>query len=75
MKILRVDPDERKIGLSRKRVEWAEEAEAAAEGQPVQSTVETTETVELKGGVGAGSGPLISFPTNEEPPPEAPPSE
>jgi len=29
VKILRVDPDERKIGLSRKRVEWAEEAEAA----------------------------------------------
>jgi small subunit ribosomal protein S1 len=75
VKVLRVDPDERKIGLSRKRVEWAEEAEAAAEGQPVQSTVETTEAVELKGGVGGGSGPLISFPTNEEAPPEAPPSE
>ena len=28
VKVLRVDPDERKIGLSRKRVEWAEEAEA-----------------------------------------------
>ena len=53
VKVLRVDPDERKIGLSRKRVEWAEEAEAAAEGQPVQSTVETTESVELKGGVGS----------------------
>jgi small subunit ribosomal protein S1 len=75
VKVLRVDPDERKIGLSRKRVEWAEEAEAAAEGKPVESTVETTETVELKGGVGSGSGPLISFPSNEEspPPPETPP--
>ena len=31
VKILRVDADERKIGLSRKRVEWAEEAEAEAE--------------------------------------------
>ena len=31
VKILRVDTDERKIGLSRKRVEWAEEDEAAAE--------------------------------------------
>ncbi len=31
VKILRVDPDERKIGLSRKRVEWAEEDEAEAE--------------------------------------------
>jgi hypothetical protein len=56
-------------------VEWAEEAEAAAEGKPVESTVETTETVELKGGVGTGSGPLITFPANEETPPEAPPSE
>jgi small subunit ribosomal protein S1 len=72
VKVLRVDPDERKIGLSRKRVEWAEEAEAAAEGKPVESTVETTETVELKGGVGSGSGPLISFPANEEKPPETP---
>jgi small subunit ribosomal protein S1 len=53
VKVLRVDTDERKIGLSRKRVEWAEEAEAqpagAAAGQPPQ---------ELKGGVGK-SGPLI----------------
>ena len=30
VKILRVDTDERKIGLSRKRVEWAEEDAAAA---------------------------------------------
>ena len=35
VKILRVDSDERKIGLSRKRVEWAEEAEAEqADGTP-----------------------------------------
>ncbi len=32
VKILRVDTEERKIGLSRKRVEWAEEEEAAAGG-------------------------------------------
>ena len=31
VKILRVDTDERKIGLSRKRVEWAEEAEQQEE--------------------------------------------
>ncbi len=50
VKVLRVDPDERKIGLSRKRVEWAEEAEAeTADG----------EAGDLKGGVGEGSGPLI----------------
>jgi small subunit ribosomal protein S1 len=73
VKVLRVDPDERKIGLSRKRVEWAEEAEAAAEGQHAEGSAETTETVELKGGVGSGSGPLISFPANEEKPPETQP--
>jgi small subunit ribosomal protein S1 len=60
VKVLRVDTDERKIGLSRKRVEWAEEAEgqpagAGAPGQPQQ---------ELKGGVGK-AGPLIG-PASEE---------
>ena len=43
VKILRVDADERKIGLSRKRVEWAEEAEAEiepAEQRPPQAEVE-----------------------------------
>jgi len=56
VKILRVDIDERKIGLSRKRVEWAEEAEAeAAEPAPAPEV----RTTELKGGVGDSSGPLI----------------
>jgi small subunit ribosomal protein S1 len=57
VKVLRVDPDERKIGLSRKRVEWAEEAHdsTAAEAKPKQPERE------LKGGVG-GSGPLIQTP-------------
>ncbi|HEX3601742.1 MAG TPA: 30S ribosomal protein S1 [Lacipirellulaceae bacterium] len=56
VKVLRVDADERKIGLSRKRVEWAdddlsidEEAMAAAGAG----------SAELKGGVGSGSGPLF----------------
>src|SRR5205085_4717237 len=31
VKVLRVDIDERKIGLSRKRVEWSEDANAAAD--------------------------------------------
>jgi small subunit ribosomal protein S1 len=62
VKILRVDTDERKIGLSRKRVEWAEEdlgepveaaaAPAAPEGKKKK------EPKELKGGLGGG-GPLI----------------
>jgi small subunit ribosomal protein S1 len=54
VKVLRVDPDERKIGLSRKRVEWAE----AAEGEGKMESSSAPE-VELKGGVGSDSGPLI----------------
>ena len=73
VKILRVDSDERKIGLSRKRVEWAEEAEAEASGQAGAATpVATVE--ELKGGVGNSSGPLIQpiQPTIEPVSPEQP---
>jgi small subunit ribosomal protein S1 len=68
VKILRVDTDERKIGLSRKRVEWAAEDEAAAAAAEAQqkggSSVEAAarraarEPGDLKGGLGA-SGPLI----------------
>lgn len=63
VKVLRVDPEERKIGLSRKRVEWAEEAEAA-EGQEGKSPSEVAG--ELKGGVGDGNGPLFKHPVNAE---------
>ena len=57
VKILRVDAEERKIGLSRKRVEWAEEEHgaAAAGGTPHRPR---TPPDELKGGLGH-SGPLI----------------
>ena len=65
VKILRVDTDERKIGLSRKRVQWSEEQEAAAQeesGAPAASNngngSPSTPPIELKGGVGK-SGPLI----------------
>jgi len=69
VKVLRVDPDERKIGLSRKRVEWAEAAEA--EGR--KETAAAASTVELKGGVGGGSGPLIKpFPHQAAEPAESP---
>jgi small subunit ribosomal protein S1 len=61
VKVLRVDADERKIGLSRKRVEWAEEdhlaadaAEAAGDGSSNGGA-----SSELKGGVGSGTGPLF----------------
>ena len=64
VKILRVDTEERKIGLSRKRVEWAEEegakadGEQAAAGAPGQKAA-SAPPAELKGGVGGKSGPLI----------------
>ncbi len=69
VKVLRVDPDERKIGLSRKRVEWAEEEQQAAtetggHAEPRSSTIDETE---LKGGVGDASGPLFK-PVHVEPP-------
>jgi small subunit ribosomal protein S1 len=69
VKILRVDADERKIGLSRKRVEWAEEVQA--EGAEESGGGAATPVTELKGGVGDSSGPLIQ-PMR---PAAAPPSE
>jgi small subunit ribosomal protein S1 len=64
VKILRVDTDERKIGLSRKRVEWNEEDR---EGEEAGATVEAASApaVELKGGIGGDSGPLIKPRTAE----------
>ena len=59
VKILRVDAEERKIGLSRKRVEWAEEDEAAEE-----KVVTDSEPSNLKGGLGQ-SGPLMETPFPE----------
>ena len=59
VKILRVDTDERKIGLSRKRVEWAEEPEAAPAEQPAAEVKRPKRpAADLKGGLGS-SGPLI----------------
>jgi small subunit ribosomal protein S1 len=62
VKILRVDTDERKIGLSRKRVEWNEEdakaAEAAGATAGATPAVKKRDPKELKGGLGGG-GPLI----------------
>jgi small subunit ribosomal protein S1 len=63
VKILRVDTDERKIGLSRKRIEWSgeegEEETGGENGEAAESSSKPKPTVELKGGVGGGSGPLI----------------
>jgi small subunit ribosomal protein S1 len=57
VKILRVDADERKIGLSRKRVEWADDEKEPAEASANGET--GAPSVELKGGVGSSSGPLF----------------
>src|SRR3982751_6232129 len=61
VKILRVDSDERKIGLSRKRVEWSQEDEeqhgGEEEPQSPKTPPPTPPSAELKGGVGGESGP------------------
>jgi len=62
VKVLRVDSDERKIGLSRKRVDWSEEqmrAEEEKEAQQAAATVKAEKpAMELKSGLGS-EGPLI----------------
>ena len=65
VKVLRVDTDERKIGLSLKRVGWGEEQEkAAAAAEAAESNVPVQEG-ELKGGLGSGEGPLFSTGSGE----------
>ncbi len=69
VKVLRVDTDERKIGLSLRRVNWDDD-QIQAEDKPDS---QSKSGVELKGGLGA-SGPLISTPVAEpEPTPEPKP--
>ena len=62
VKVLRVDTDERKIGLSKRRVGWTPEQDAAAakeEGAEAGSVSSpNVPNSELKGGLG-DSGPLI----------------
>ncbi len=67
VKILRVDPDDRKIGLSRKRVEWAQE-EQAEEAEYGDFEPKPPQHTELKGGVGSSTGPLIQPIIASEPP-------
>ncbi|MBC8352006.1 MAG: 30S ribosomal protein S1 [Planctomycetes bacterium] len=70
VKILRVDIDERKIGLSRKRVEWAEEDGSAPEaGGAATGSRERVIREDLKGGLGE-AGPL--FKSAEQAPTPAP---
>jgi small subunit ribosomal protein S1 len=63
VKVLRVDSDERKIGLSRRRVDWTDEQiRNEAEKEQQQQQVKEDKKSELKGGLGS-EGPL--FPTGE----------
>jgi small subunit ribosomal protein S1 len=55
VKVLRVDTEDRKIGLSRRRVDWSSEEEAAANKN--QADADKAQQ-ELKGGRGS-AGPLI----------------
>jgi small subunit ribosomal protein S1 len=59
VKVLRVDTDERKIGLSRKRLEWSDDDLAQVEETDEAKANRPTPAQELKGGVGDSSGPLI----------------
>ena len=62
VKVLRVDAEDRKIGLSLKRVDWSPEQEAKAKAEE-EGSLESPE--DLKGGLGGG-GPLFQVPTEEE---------
>ncbi len=68
VKVLRVDTEERKIGLSKRRVDWTPEQEAKAEkeglGMADVAIGSSVPASELKGGLG-DSGPLIKPPTAE----------
>ncbi len=72
VKILRVDTEERKIGLSRKRVEWAEEEAGAGGGDPNQKDRGGSRE-DLKGGLGE-AGPLFKTGEPEAGAAEATPS-
>jgi len=64
VKVLRVDSEERKIGLSRKRVDWSEEqllAEAEKDKEQAQQPKSDKPQMELKGGLGS-EGLLIQTP-------------
>ena len=66
VKILRVDAEERKIGLSRKRVEWADDDLSVDESIMAEAGAGSGSNAELKGGVGSGTGPLFKTASSEE---------
>jgi small subunit ribosomal protein S1 len=73
--VLRIDPGERKIGLSRKKA--VEPREDGAEGEAVDASATAAakpESTGLKGGLG-GAGPLFSLGGEPEPTPDEPEEE
>ena len=76
VKILKVDPESRKIGLSLRRVQWAAEEQAAAAAQskrarpkPVRAAPPSPPKIQL-GGPGERSGDAIEIPTRTPAKPE-----
>ena len=71
VKVLRVDTDERKIGLSKRRVDWSPEQEAAEnkkngdDGPVTAASGRQIKDSDLKGGLGGG-GLLIQTATADE---------
>ena len=64
VKVLRVDTDERKIGLSLKRVDWSAEQDAAAAAVEAEENAIPSYGGDLKGGLGS-AGPLIPTASEE----------
>jgi small subunit ribosomal protein S1 len=65
VKILRVDAADRKIGLSRKRVNWT--AEETEEAEAAEDAAEKAASKrELRGGTGSAGGQLFSMPGTEQ---------
>jgi small subunit ribosomal protein S1 len=66
VKILRVDAADRKIGLSRKRLQWGKDEgeEGAEEGPP--SGPGGKPQRELRGGTGSGTGQLFTMPDSQQ---------
>jgi small subunit ribosomal protein S1 len=71
VKVLRVDAADRKIGLSRKRLNWTQddiEAEEGAEDASAEGPSPTRPQRELRGGTGSAGGQLFQMPESGETP-------
>jgi small subunit ribosomal protein S1 len=75
VKVLRVDTEDRKIGLSRRRVDWSEEQEAEdakkRESETAAANVGNIPASDLKGGLGGGGLLMDAIKEAETKKPEA----